>query len=584
MTVRCLSSTISLPVTVDTSIVDILYSAANFMTQNFDPASSVVVECYMPLSLERRLRRYERARDVMNSWDRDAQNSLLILSQLGQHDSGSLDYGSVPRTQNAPPGFTIQIYHSSRPGGKWNKRHVTLLDSGQIFCSKKTDAKPSDKDSTVLCHLSDFDIYAPKESTIRRQLKAPGKFCHAIKSQQKTIVFPDGENFVHYFSTDDSGLSERFHDMVHAWRSWYLVNKKVDLQKKDKIDAPAHQASIKKSKSVVRHGNMRLKLSVDETPYMIGAFEPLLEMERFNKPIEEFGKDIIIDEKPIARQPSKKVQKPKVSTKPTTQPPPPPLPPVPKMDKEFSAGGLLGAGYDKRKQALDVSTGDSPKQQEGPFTGGASLLNNVASPRDQSPATPDSSSWFPSAEQHSARARSNTIRTQSARTSTRPVTADSAAHARRERTQQQPLINLADSFPEPPQWRESRTIGQPTNHSQGHGVRAPTGGPLINFATGGQTPNSTQYNDLGQRGLMRSNTRSSSQPTGQQSQLVSRPRSRSIAPSSQPSSRHPYKDETPPVPPLPNRSIRRATTAGPSLGPSRGRESHPPEPLVNRAR
>jgi hypothetical protein len=66
-------------VTADTSAVDILKAAAQMMRHDIDPATSILVECYFLLGLERRLRRYEGVRDVMNSWDRDQQNTLLIM-------------------------------------------------------------------------------------------------------------------------------------------------------------------------------------------------------------------------------------------------------------------------------------------------------------------------------------------------------------------------------------------------------------------------------------------------------------------------------------------------------------------------
>ena len=236
ITVRCLSSTITLPVTADTSPVDILHaSAVEMTTQHIDPATCVVIECYLVLGLERRLRRYERLRDVLNSWDKDLQNSLLIMPRDSAKDNQDLDLdlASVPRTEALPTGFCVQLHHSSRPG-KWNKRWVTLLDNGQMFASKRADAGPSDKDTMILCHLSDFDIYTPKEGEMRRNLKPPKKVCYAIKSQQKTFVFPNGENFVQFFCTDDEKLAARFYELVHAWRSWYLANRMVDLAKKDK--------------------------------------------------------------------------------------------------------------------------------------------------------------------------------------------------------------------------------------------------------------------------------------------------------------------------------------------------------------
>ncbi|KEY63994.1 hypothetical protein S7711_07990 [Stachybotrys chartarum IBT 7711] len=583
ITVRYLSSTISLPVTNDTSCADILFSSANFMTHDIDPATSALVECYTAMGLERRLRRYERVREVMNSWDRDTQHSLMVVSLDGGEDARHLDIASVARTEAPPAGFILQLHHSSRRG-RWTKRWITLLDSGQIFAAKKSDMKPSDKDSIPLCHLSDFDVYAPKDGDVRRHWKPPGKFCYAIKSQQKTIAFPDGENFVHFFSTDDASAARRFYDAVHGWRSWYIVNKMVQLEKKDCASNHSSQTRLAHREAANGpqgtadgNGKHRIKLSVDETPYTIGTFEPLLDLTRFDKPLEEFGKDVESEDK-IDRQASKRSQKPKAAAR---HPPVPRAPPLPKADDEFSPTGLLGNAYEKRKQTVDTSQSPSQEKEDSPFTGGSSLLNKVVT-SPTSIANSRSKTWFPSAEQHTARSRSNTQgqsnkpqpspsqSSQGTRSVRRPATADNSAQARQ--AKQQTLVNLTDSFPEPPQhWREA----------QRGGVKPPAGAPLINFATGGAQP--SPRDDGPARGLMRTASRSASSPqTHGAVHPSASARSRSVGPSSA-SRRDAAVPPVPPLPPLPSRSSRRQPIAPLGAAPSDRAPRHQ-EPLVNRAR
>lgn len=578
VTVRCLSSTISLPITPETSPVDILYSTANLTSHNIDPANSVLIECYTELGLERRLRRYERIRDVMNSWDRDQQNSLLVLTCDLSEDNSNLDITSVARTEQNPSGFSVQLYHSSRPG-KWNKRWITLLESGQILASKKPDAGPHDKDSTILCHLSDFDIYTPRESEVRRHLKAPKRFCYAIKSQQKTFVFPNGENFVHFFCTEHRDVAKRFLETVHGWRSWYLVNKKVDLTKKDEkaMQQVKRAGTVKhganKSISVVKSGGHRLKVSVDETPYTIGDFQPLMDLGRFDKPLEEFGKEFLEEKKAVPQpepqpQPGPKQEstlqrrptnRSKVLTK--SQGQPPPLPQALQGEEEFSPAGLLGNRYEEKKRQNERPVQVAPKI-EGPFTEGPSLLNGGV----DSPISPvnrlDSRPWIPSAAEHSIQSRSRSVKAPR-----RPVPSDSG-HSSRPRHPPQPLLNLANNFPEPPRaaWREG----------QGRGMKAPTSnGPLINFATGGAP----------QDFVMRNGNRTTMAFPGGPGPLISnagphgqRPRSRSSAALQPPSHRF---EDAPPIPPLPHRSVRRQNTQ-PTERP-RGRDPRPREPLINRA-
>ncbi|CVL10142.1 uncharacterized protein FPRN_04712 [Fusarium proliferatum] len=601
--VRCLSSVINLPVNTDTSPVDILYSTANLTSHDIDPKASVLIECYVELGLERRLRRYERIRDVMNSWDRDQQNSLLVVTNdISQSDDPDLDMKSVPRTPTPPPGFTLQMYHSSRPG-KWNKRWITLLESGQMFASKKPDSKASDKDSTVLCHLSDFDIYTPRESEARRHLKAPRRFCYAVKSQQKTFVFPNGENFVHFFCAEDGKLARRFLELVQRWRSWYLVNKQVDFEKKDKppqlamhLENDTVPKAISRTKSSATHKGHSTQVFVDETPYTIGAFQPLLDMDRFDKPLEEFGKDLEQDKTKhgdhdtefksgLVRKATCKQPNVLTSSKSTHQKHR--SPPTPRDEAQFSSTGLLGQVYEEKRKIAERAPVISLPPTNAAFTKGASLLgqgyeqkrkiserapinNSVPSTNAAftegpsllnggvvSPTSPNenmavSKSWFPLGTDQSSqpRYRSRSVRDPNRRPTTSEKVPDMP----------QPLVNLTNSFPEPPRWRENK----------GHGVKAPAGGPLISLATGGSTNNS--FNTGSASGLV---GQSRPLPSSSSMTVVSRPRSRSITGTQQSPS------HAPPVPPLPIRSLRRENTA--PLEQSRGRDPRPREPLINRA-
>ncbi|POR35670.1 Uncharacterized protein TPAR_04133, partial [Tolypocladium paradoxum] len=471
ITVRCLSSTITLPVTAETSPVDILHATAEVTKHHISPATCLVIECYVVLGLERRLRRYERLRDVLNSWDNDQQNSLLILPcDSAKADDRDLDLASVPRTADAPPGFCVQLYHSSRPG-KWNKRWVTLLDNGQMFASKRPDAGSSDKDSTVVCHLSDFDIYAPKESEMRRNLRPPKKFCYAIKSQQKTIVFPNGENFVHFFCTDDDRLAARFYELVHAWRSWYLVNKMVDLARKDKAPQITYSPLVGRatSRRSGNDGDKGMRVSIGEAGYH--NEEPLMDVSGFKAPD-------VSKMSPIKRTLTTQSvrESPRSNALAKAQDSSPPVPETPE-EREFSANGLLGEAYDKRRQVepANAQAQVPVAKVDGPFTEGPSLLNGgVATSADSADKDkPEAKSWFPSATEHTARIRSQSVRHQR-----RPMTADAVGHARRDR-QPAPLLNLNHDFPGPPPPRFRDVSG-------GIGNRHPAGHPLIDFATGGQ--------------------------------------------------------------------------------------------------
>ncbi|KAI6267428.1 hypothetical protein MCOR29_004766 [Pyricularia oryzae] len=369
--VRCRGVRHDVNVTLDTNAVDILFACAVDAPQPFNTCTSVVVESYATLGLERRLRRYERIKDVLNSWDRDTQHHLLVEPSSETFDSHQdLDMSSVPGGEGSmpPPGFVLQMHHSQRPG-KWSKRFITLLGNGQLFSCKKADsvlisqqqvgggsaspalmaAAATSMGATMLCHLIGYDIYTPTETQAKKNLKPPKRFCYAVKSQQKTME-ASADNFVHFFATDDPDVARKFHDAVHGWRSWYIVNgrgsrggssggsggsssnhregfvsasrpqhparedslavnpiphpspdQEMQLQQRPTTatGAPQITAVRHKPKKSISHvkvagGRHRLRVSIDEAPYTIGDFQPLLDLGRFDKPIDDFGKDWVL--------------------------------------------------------------------------------------------------------------------------------------------------------------------------------------------------------------------------------------------------------------------------------------------------
>lgn len=361
------------------------------MTHPIDPQTSILVESYYSFGIERRLRRYERIRDVMNSWDRDSQFTLQIVLDEPLERSKDLAIENVPRSAEGPKGFVnFPIQHSQKPG-RWNKRLLTLLDNGQLYSHKKTDAKLTDKDSLALCMLSDFDLYQITDEDMLRSLRPPKKHSFAIKSQQKSSVFLNTENFIHFFNMDDADAAYNLQHCVHRWRSWYLVNKKVDLGKKEKalhIHGADHD-DAPKATDIARIGRHRLKVSVDETPYTIGTFQPLMDMDRFDKPIEDFGKDFLppsTTAPAVTTTSTKKTDLPsrprgntnaaatvRSASNPVKSPTSPTLPAqridVFARDDEFKATGLLGKAYEGLKQQVETRTSDE-QPTENPFTGG----------------------------------------------------------------------------------------------------------------------------------------------------------------------------------------------------------------------
>ncbi|KAI1376449.1 hypothetical protein F4677DRAFT_78402 [Hypoxylon crocopeplum] len=521
--VRYKQHTFSLEVTPDTTPDDLIIEVSKMMGSNdLSPTNCVVIETYGVLGLERRLRRYERLRDVMNSWDRDTQNQFIVTASSSEEENRELDIRSVPSRDEPPQGFQLYMYHSNRPG-KWNKRWIHLLDNGQILCAKKPNANSADKDTASLCRLSDYDIYTPTESQMRRHIRPPKRYCFAVKSQQKTTVFMNTENFAQYFCTEDPKIAAQFREKVQGWRSWYLKGcipeqtkapKKISIRKTDdkppQIALPAAMHSAKKSVNVASMNGHRLRVSVDESPYAIGQFEPLLDMKRFDKRLSQFGQDFLPPVPDVSTMPKgipahhlnsgTRVEKDDKSERKL-------IDTISPLSKDgFTGSGLLGEGYEERRQThaeTDRPDRGRQKSRDDGFIDGPSLLQGRSEPETPT-QKPESPSWFPSALEHSARKRSfgsSSIRpstsagvmhihthshtrrpslTSSSRPPPPPLSGKPLVHEhphplssqptglshsnRRERPK--PLINIESGFQEPPQWSKDK---------HGHGVKAPEG-------------------------------------------------------------------------------------------------------------
>ena len=383
VTVQCMSFDVRLAVNNCTSSFEVISAFANVAAGRIDVAKFSLDEVYTLLGLKRRLRQYELVGDVMDSWDSDRQNLLRITSDNEFPKEYGLDLTAM-HCSHAPYGFILPLYHSSRPK-KWNKRWITLLNDGQILASKKPDGGGADREHSHLCDLTHFDIYTPTDEMTIRRLKPPARFCYAIKSQQKMEMFPGGLNFVHFFSTADGKVAQRFHELVHYWRSWFLVNRNLQSTS-SKVRHESHKTS---NKSVnINHQRQNISAesvdSIESVPHWLniirseplGTSPPLIDMEVFHKHIDEFDKKCVQDAMAHILKPREPLRGESRSAQP---------------DHEVVEDNLKELSYlskaVQKSQSLDRSISTK--------TGSAISAQ----------AAPNQSPWFPSAVAHTARLR-----------------------------------------------------------------------------------------------------------------------------------------------------------------------------------
>ncbi|KAL6706340.1 hypothetical protein ACN47E_005630 [Coniothyrium glycines] len=486
--VVCNKKRIALPVVPTTTPLDLIKTAATILTDPIDVRTAVISEMFTKVSITRPLRNYEYVRDVMNSWDYDTQNELTIIDSDvdGINQDDLLSY-KVSETR--PEGMSCFIQYSARPG-KWTKKYLTLRPDGQLVMAK--NEKTKEKDQENICTLTDYDIYSVTQQKLAR-VKPPKKICYAVKSMQKSNIFADESQYVHFFCTNDRNTATMFYRAIQGWRSWYLKFQKGEgLKKKTPASRNVSGAGAGAGAGAVQTASSHTRGESVGSHYQLGAFTSLLDMDSFNKTldsIEVHRPGEYPDNQPLGKLGSQAMHARKKSVR-QKQPPPAafgrsglagkatsqPLGrsgsvrrSVDQQEEDtFATGGLLGRAYTQRQAALQARD----QSQSGPFTDGPSLLNTNVGLFNQAAANESGLTRNSSVRSnHHRRTSSDLHRSVSKRAPGAPA----------------PLVDLTPTYRPPPQFA-----------NKGKGFNPGAGaGPLVESATSPeeaiQVPSSTDW-------------------------------------------------------------------------------------------
>lgn len=469
------------PITPETTPTDLIQSAANVMSEDIDVRSSVLMEYFSTVGVQRPLRRYEHVRDVMNSWNDDRANSLLLVpSRAAGINPAALSTSSAPKAK--PVECTFLMSYSRKPG-TWDKRHITIRSDGQIVMTKN----PKDKDSLHICHLTDYDIYTPTAKQASKKIKPPKRICFAIKSQQKTSMFESRSDYVHFFCTNDRAMGESFYDAVQGWRSWYLVNVLGEGKKKPKQTDLKHSPSRSQPANEQSSHTHHPSTSTMESHYQLGSYKPLMDTDQLGKrPMSSHSQ--LNQQSQLGRVPSRRI-----STRDRSHPPISypkellaedepliniatnrSLDPVAKGDPDaFASDGLLGRSYSTRQRQQS----ERDEASKGPFINGPSLLNSDSLSR-QTSIKRNTSTRRPSAP--AAGPVTDLRRGASVRDRNRgSIDLGRSTSVRGAREMPKPLIDLTPTYKPPPQHIKK---------GRGHYPEQIGPGGLIEAATSGEAP------------------------------------------------------------------------------------------------
>ena len=422
---------VSVPITPSSTPIDVIRATARQISESIDERSTVVLESFKQVGLERPLRKYEHIRDILNSWDYDSQNTLVVVTSPTGGNDDDLDAKNVSKSQ--PGETTVYLYYSQKPG-HWDKRWVTLQSNGQMLVSKKNGGETAN-----ICHLSDFDIYIPTPRYSSKKIKPPKKVCFAVKSQQKSSMFISTANFVHFFSTSDRQLATSWYKAVQEWRSWYLVNVMGEGQKAQRTSKDQKEAFGSTTAQKQHHPSANTATRTQPQPVI--STSPKRYPTTKVPPPRKLTKD------PLTNAPTTHLPGPSMNQQPAK---PDPLP------DPFAPTSLLGQTYTQRQKAQEYSSHE-----------------NQVPPLPSSTIAQPPTSTFP----HSTSHNNNSFLAATAGASTDSKFKRTSTTRRRANTQHQmpkPLIDLTPQYQPPPQ-----------HMRKGRGVKpeqVPAGG-LIEVAT-----------------------------------------------------------------------------------------------------
>lgn len=197
--------------------------------------SAAPFECFADDSAscaERPVREYELIADVTKSWDQEG-NALFfrrttmwpilsahVRASLSVYHALAADIARARRQARphppAPKSGAVQLEVKK---GKWSKRFLTLKDGTLSYskAEKVRSHRPSPpqssadldlehvlraqgKDATVLCQLSNFDVFLVSAEQANR-LKAPKPFVFALKSRLTRAHFEETSEWCHFLAT-----------------------------------------------------------------------------------------------------------------------------------------------------------------------------------------------------------------------------------------------------------------------------------------------------------------------------------------------------------------------------------------------
>ncbi|KAI0233733.1 hypothetical protein L0F63_001890 [Massospora cicadina] len=168
-----------------------------------DGVAWAVIEVHETFGVSRALRPWEPIIDIIEHWEPDSPNALVIKPRQGEL--------LTPQVSRGSPVMAGWLQVEIRKG-RWERRFA-VLKFATLYLAKSESLGGA----VALCTLQNHDVF----STTRPRPKAPKRPLFALKSQQSIMIFekPD-EDYIHFFACESEGVRDDWVLALRHSRSW----------------------------------------------------------------------------------------------------------------------------------------------------------------------------------------------------------------------------------------------------------------------------------------------------------------------------------------------------------------------------
>ncbi|KAJ9089416.1 hypothetical protein DSO57_1013354 [Entomophthora muscae] len=163
----------------------------------------VMTEIHETFSVSRALKPWESILDVIEPWESDSPNALLIKPRQGEI--------LTPEVSRDSPFMEGWLQVEVRKG-KWEKRYA-VLKRATLYIAKSD----SISGASAICTLQNFEAF----TLMQPRPKAPKRPLFALKSQQSIMLFerPE-EDYIHFFACSSVASRDDWVRALRHSRSW----------------------------------------------------------------------------------------------------------------------------------------------------------------------------------------------------------------------------------------------------------------------------------------------------------------------------------------------------------------------------